>query len=420
MGGADVLPGMMPEDDFGLSLEAQELAELHGMIGSQAGATRRTPPMSVGKYRQWTLVEANRQLGQKMRAEEAALEERRKAATEAYHKARQAKTSVGAGQMKLSGDAVQKYHAELAIQGAKGKEELDAIRAKALKQKQEWAAHGARNANLHGLEQKKRVLESRAERFQARRNAAYATKQESETKKAEARERMNKALEEKRIRLEKTREGLPTPETLAEAREFFLKQKREAAAEVRKNEKGWESARKRDNGKMLEKASQNRALALECRKAVSSNRTDAVAARTAQAKAIKEKLKTLEQERQASVLATAQNGKAVHQEVYEKKFVSSEEADEVHNSEYGNLLQRVRSPGLIAKPGSPTTRDRSPSGLPGQSMRHESSGLGSGLGSGVPSPGSDPLSGLPKPAWAEPGLGGASAVGDETNDTALK
>jgi len=395
LGATDVLPGMMPEDDFGLSLEAQELAELQGMIGSSTVGSRRTPPMSVGKYRQWKLVEANIGLAQQIRAEEQALKQKLFESTHAYHEARKAKTSVGHMQLRLSADAVQKYHAQLAIQGAEGKRQLEEIRDKAIKQKAEWAAHGARNANLHGLEQKKRVLESRAERFQSRRNAALATKQESEAKKAEARERMNKVLEEKRLRLEKTREGLPTAESLAAARDFFLEQKREAARDVRKSSERLESARKKDSERSLARAAANRTVAFEGRKAATQHRTEILEMRKTQAKEIKERLKTLEAARQQTVIAATQSGKAAHQEVYEKRFVSQEEAEEVHSSEYGTLLQRVRTPGVMGKSGTSPGRDRS-SRISQEEIR---------LDSNSPvSPSSDLLGGSPKQAWTEPAL----------------
>ena len=38
------------------SLEQEEIAELQGMIEANNAGTRRTTPMSVGKYRQWTLI----------------------------------------------------------------------------------------------------------------------------------------------------------------------------------------------------------------------------------------------------------------------------------------------------------------------------------------------------------------------------
>ena len=127
--------------DFGMLDEQAELDELGSMGIKGAGDVRRSP-MSVGKYNQWTLVEANRQLGVRMREEEEDLQRRREASTAAYHAARRAKTSVGRGQMELTRGSVVKYRGELARCGAEGKVQLDAIRQKALRQKAEWAAHG--------------------------------------------------------------------------------------------------------------------------------------------------------------------------------------------------------------------------------------------------------------------------------------
>ena len=343
---ADASDGLEPAPfaEFGFDEEAQELDELRGMLGDKQAAQNRHSPMSVAKYNQWTLVEANRQLGIKMRAEEREFQIRREQSTAAYHAARKAKTSVGRGQMELTRGAVGDYRGQLALRGAEGKQQLLAIRAKAMRQKAEWAAHGARSAQVHGLEQKKRVLESRAERFQARRNAALATKQETEARKAAARELMARALEEKKLRLERTRDGLPTPETIAEAREFYMKQKRESAQEVRKNEKEWMDIRKRDATLALERATSNKADAVNTRNAAKSNRAACVETRAVVAKEMKAKLQSMEEERKNVIADTVASSKTNHQEAYDKKFVKADAAAQVDNSEYGLLLQKTRAP----------------------------------------------------------------------------
>ena len=84
------------------------------------------------------------------------------------------------------------------------------------------------------------------------------------------------------------------------------------------------------------------------------------------------------------------------EEVDECVVVSSqEEAEEVHSSEYGTLLQRVRTPGVIGKSGTSPGRDRS-SRISQEEIR---------LDSNSPvSPSSDLLGGSPKQAWTEPAL----------------
>ena len=300
------------------------------------------PMMSVSKYNQWTIVEANRHLAEKVRQEEAALQRRRAESTAAYHAVRKSKTSVGRGQMELTTGAVREYRGSLALRGAAGKQEVAALKEKALRQKEEWAAHGARSAALHGLEQKKRVLESRAERFQARRNAALATRQDTELRKAAAREIMDKSLIGGR-----TREGLaPTKAALAEAREFFLKQKRDAASEVRKAERGWLSARKREVGRTLERAGTYKAQAMDARKNAACNRAAVAEEKAAAVREVKTRMQIIESDRQQIVIATAQNSRSSLKEAYDKKFVSVGAATVADSSEYGLLLQRTRNPNM--------------------------------------------------------------------------
>ena len=79
----------------------------------------------------------------------------------------------------------------------------------------------------------------------------------------------------------------------------------------------------------------------------------------------------------------------------ESATVRQEEAEEVHSSEYGTLLQRVRTPGVMGKSGTSPGRDRS-SRISQEEIR---------LDSNSPvSPSSDLLGGSPKQAWTEPAL----------------
>ena len=406
LGAGDTLGGLGV--DFEEMMEVKELQDM--LSGRKADGSRRSG-MSVAQYNHWQLVEANRQVGERIREEEAALQRRLEQSKVAYHQARKAKTSVGKGQMLITHGAVQEYRGHLAVQGAAGKAEFEALRAKHIRQKAEWISYGTRQSNLHGLEQKKRVLESRAERFQARRNAALASKRETEARKAAAQEVMDRQLEEKKLRLERTRDGLPTPESLAEAREFFAKQKREAAAEVRRSEKGWESDRKRDSSTALARAAANRNMAMNTRKAAASNRQASMEIRSQQAKEIKSKLKDLEGERQRVVKSSSSDSKMHHQELYEKKFVTEARAEQFDKSEYGMLLMRTRLPEAMQpqKANSPTRNEQSSreadDGL--DDILPASSPFGAGISSGLDAE-VDPLKAdLPRPAWAEPSTAAA-------------
>ena len=316
-------------------------------------ALSRRSPMTVGKYNQWMLVDANRRIGEAIRAEESVLQRRREASTAAYHDARAKKTSVGRGQQELTQHAAREYRASLAKCGEQGRSELMNLRAIALRQKKEWAAHGARNAARFGLEQKKRVLEARAERFQTRRNAVLQTKNESAARKAAAQSATAAHLEDKKSKLERVRESIPDAGSLAEAREFFAKQKREAAAEVRSSVRGWESARKRDKEAAREKADAARATVLATRHLASENREARAKERQAMAAKIRAAIVEMESSRRQKLEVTKQHYVTSHREQYERKFVNDDAAARVDGSEYGQLVASTRMPGGSSTSNAP-------------------------------------------------------------------
>lgn len=335
---------ILPEDDFASLLE-QEAKEQPVADGETKVVPSRHSPMSVGKYNQWMLVDANRRLGVAIRAEEAALQRRREASTAAYHEARTKKTSVGRGQQEMTANSVREYRGGLAKAGEQGRSELMSLRAIALRQKKEWAAHGARNAARLGLEQKKRVLEARAERFQTRRNAALQTKTENAARKSTAQSLTAAHLEDKKTRLDRVRENTPDAASLAEAREFFQKQKREAAAAVRSEVRGWESARNADKASLIAKATATRNVVIATRQKAAQKREAIKEGRTAMAAKIRAALEEMEDGRRERIERSRQQAEVAHRELYERKFVDDESAAKVDESEYGQLVSTTRAPG---------------------------------------------------------------------------
>lgn len=315
------------------------------ITAADAEKSRRPPQLSVGKYNQWMIVEGNRELGVEVRAEEAALQRRLEQSKANYHEARQKKTSVGRGQQELTAGAVREYRGALAKAGESGRSELMHLRAIALRQKKEWAAHGARNAAVHGLEQKKRVLEARAERFQTRRNAALQTKQDLAARKASARVLAGQDRQGRLERLERVRQQIPDAASLADAREFFAKQKREAAAQVRSSVKEWEEQKKRSMEVSQAKASATRNVVMATRVEAANNIAKVKESRAKLAHEIRKALDQMESTRREKIELTKQNTQAHYKDLYERRFVAPEAATRVDESEYGALIQQVRHPG---------------------------------------------------------------------------
>lgn len=326
-------------------LSAEEEQKKEALITAADAAKTRKSQLSVAKYHQWMIIEGNRLSAAETRAEEAALQRRLEQSRANYHEARQKKTSVGRGQQELTAGAVREYRGALAKAGEAGRSELMHLRAIALRQKKEWAAHGARNAAVHGLEQKKRVLEARAERFQARRNAALQTKQDLAAKKASARTLANQDRQGRLERLERVRQEIPDAATIAEAREFFAKQRRETAAAVRTSVKEWEEQKKTHAEEAAAKAAAQRNVVLATRAEAASNRAKVKESRTRLAQEIRKALDDMESSRRDKIEQAKQSTLAETKKLYERRYIDDPDAaSRVDESEYGALIQQVRYP----------------------------------------------------------------------------
>jgi len=187
-------------------------------------------------------------------------------------------------------------------------------------------------------------LEARAERFQTRRNAALQTKNESAVRRAAAQSASAAQLEDRKTRLERVRQNTPDATSLAEAREFFTKQKREAAAEVRSSVRGWDSARKRESSSLLEKATATRAVVLATRQQAAQNRSHVRQERQEVASKIRAALVEMEGGRRERLQIMQSTTDGDHRGLYERKFVNAEAAARVDSSEYGKLIQTTRMP----------------------------------------------------------------------------
>ena len=339
---------LLPEDDFEAELqpgsEEKPKEETSQVTSAGPSRTRRMKqPVSVGQYNQWMLVDVNKRIADGIREEERTLQRRRAESTQAYHEARAKKTSVGRGQQELTASALREYHGGLTKQGEQGRSELMRLRAIALRQKKEWAAHGARNAARLGLEQKKRVLEARAERFQARRNAALQTKNEAAARRVAAQSAQGERAQEQQARLQRVRENTPTSESLAEAREFFLKQKREAAADLRSSVRDWESARSSNKSTHLAKATDNKNVVLATRASAQAKRANLKAERQEMGAKIREAIRQMESGRMEQLQIENAYQEQVHHDLYDAKFVDDEAATRVDESEYGQLIAEVKN-----------------------------------------------------------------------------
>lgn len=333
------------------------------IISSKDAAASRKSPCSVGKYNQWQCVDANRRQAVAIREEEAMLQKRLADTRAAYHKARVEKTATGRGQQEFTRAAVKEFLDGNVQSGEQGRAEFQHLRTIATRQKKEWVAHGARNAVVHGMDQKKKVLEARAERFQARRNAALATKQKSADLKVQKHAWEVQHACDQKARLERARANAPTAASLAEAREFFFKQRRDAAAAVRKSVGDWESAHKADINNKLARATHNRNVVMATRQQANNNRTTVKESRQDMARKIRSALEEMEKGRLKQIEQHKQLTKDIHGGRFGGKFVNEEEQEKVENSEYGALVSSFRGAGMNSSVSVASRPGSSPPGL---------------------------------------------------------
>ena len=181
-------------------------------------------------------------------------------------------------------------------------------------------------------------------------------------KVAEEQERSDKLS-----RLARARANTPTPESLAEAREYFQKQKREAATEVKSSVVKWEAARKADADRRFERAKSNHSVVYATRNEASKNRAEIKEARHVLAQQIRQSLRDMESERKGKIENVKQSIVETHRQNFERKFVTEEATQRAESSEYTRLVQRMRHPALSsssASTGSPmqesSASDKSP------------------------------------------------------------
>ncbi len=332
----DQLPAKQQRDD-----DADEHFDIEEHDPSTMGGRQRR--LWLGQYKQFEIIEANRELGEQVRQQESILRQQRDDSIATYNLVRAAKCAEARGQQAMTDQAMREAWTTKTMRVSAVKSEHEINREKAMRQKQAWAANGSRMREQE-LVQKRKVFESRSKAEETRRSAATRAKQETTQRRATRAVAVVEDFEARRRIIEKLRkESLPSG-ALAEAREYVGKQKREAAAEVRSRELAWGTDRRRAEGAALERATQARAGALSSRRHAQNNRATVVVSRHQQAMALRESLKQLDVERKQMVLATVKLNQQRRSEMYEARHASHAATAEVDSSAYGSLITATRTP----------------------------------------------------------------------------
>ena len=216
-------------------------------------------------------------------------------------------------------------------------------RQKALRQKQAWAANGSRMRE-QDLLQKRKVFESRSKAEESKRSVAARAKLAAKERLATISVAVEEDAAARRRLYEKLRKDSLPSGALAEAREYVIHQKREAAAEVRRRELAWISDRQRAEEAALERATQSKAIILSSRAHAHNNRATVVVSRHEQTAALRESLKQLDLERKQMMLASVKLNQQKRDESYEARHASRAATVEMDTSAYGSLVTATRTP----------------------------------------------------------------------------
>jgi len=331
-------------DDFIGLADYEEVEDLNLAGTSTAALNHRPRRLTIGQYRQFEVIEANRQTGEQVRQKEAMVRRFRDESMSEYKDMRIAKNAQMRGQQAVTDQAMRDSWTANTIRVSATKVELEVSRDKAMRQKQAWAANGARARALE-VEQKRKIIVSRSKAEEARRDAVQRTKQQTSQQRATAQVALESDMEARKKLIDKLRRDNAPSGAVAEAREFIGKQKREAAAEVRTTVASLDLDRRRMKSQQIERASNLRAGALSSRRHAQNNRATVVVSRHQEAAALRESLKLLNVERKQMVVASLALNKQRGKALYESRFASESATAEVDASAYGSLVAATRMQG---------------------------------------------------------------------------
>jgi hypothetical protein len=217
--------------------------------------------------------------------------------------------------------------------------------AEALKQVREAAkAHGTVvRSRIDERQQRRRALSAQREVFVKRRAAAMRAREDAKRRVAAARIALRDEDEEKRRELDRRRSEARNAGALVngmtsegmEARDFFAKQRIDAAQAVRSAVHLWEREHRSDREQKMARAQQKHDAVARTRKHASASRASLIESRHLETQAMRQAAKESVSDRKTLVLATAAKKRDQAQELYNKRFVANNVAEVVANTGYG-------------------------------------------------------------------------------------
>lgn len=277
--------------------------EIDSLAEELASATLARPsPVSKARYNKWAVVESNRQVGDQMRNDGDGLNSQRRSMRSQFLQEGNQRAQTAREQREAAAERVRQYREYNASRGAQGKANQQESKRMTEEQKAAWQEHGAQTALVQGVEQRERVIESRAEREEARRVAAVQHKQGAAERAADFHEATKKQIMEKRSRVARIR-AETQPEVAAASKQHFFSRRKGVADDVRQSVRDWRVEQQYRKEEALARAREHHDMAVSAQTGAIDQQIFLQEARRQQASMMRGDIKSIEQRKEMARLS---------------------------------------------------------------------------------------------------------------------
>ena len=343
-----LLPGADEESATQLEIEKRKVAELEAALELARSVQNKPSNVITGTYSKWQVVEHNRQIGADgretlVRNQQRRDEFRQRHAASGLEKVKEAQTRKGA-----VAEAIRKARDERLELGHQTNRE-----------KREWhdrreaimADFRVGSARMHALrvkagdEQKERMVQSKPEMLQERRQTVMRLKQEAHERALSEQQQVAQQLDTCRDRVDKVR-AATAPQVAAASARHFYNARLQTADVVRRSLTSWTAERKERKGAFSERARQNREAAYASRKGGWEGQQALHGKKAEDAKRIRASLAHVETRDKHLKLEEQAQKRVSHDAQYATRFVDGELAGDYEQSPYVDAVNAHRKDGV--------------------------------------------------------------------------
>ena len=339
-----LLPGAEAESAAQLEAERRKVAELEAALALARSTQNKPSNVYTGSYSKWQVAEHNRQVGMDGRDELMRNQARRRAFSQRHaesglEKVREAQSRKGA-----VAEAIKRTKEERMELGAATQREKREWYERREAQVREYQIGSARVHALRekaGDQQRERMLQSRQDLLQERRNNVLRAKQEAHDRALSDQVQTARQLDTCRQKVDKVREDTAPTVAAASARQFY-NARLQTADVVRRSLSGWNSERKERKSAFAERARQGRLEAQRARKGGWEGQLALKGERAAEAKKIRASSQHIEVREKHLKLETEAQKRAAHDVQYATRFVEEDLAEAYEESAYADAVNAHR------------------------------------------------------------------------------